>query len=105
VASLPDKIDEIDSLLVAVERAAGSTAKNLLKPIHVKELWQGKVAWDGVVEIFEIGPSSLRVYAWERERDDGTLEAVVVLGFPPINSARDAVRASIAADAKNNKHE
>lgn len=38
-------------------------------------------------------------YAWSHETNTGGRNYVAVLGVPPVNSALDAVRASIAAEA------
>ena len=39
-------------------------------------------------------------YAWSHETDEGGRRYVAVLGVDPIKSRPDAVRASIAADAR-----
>ena len=40
------------------------------------------------------------VEVWSYENDAGNREHVAVLGVPPVTSAQDAVRATIAAEAK-----
>jgi hypothetical protein len=67
----------------------------------VIELFNGEVAWDGVVETFELGghPKAKRCYAWSyMERSD--TQYVTVLELPPVDSAETAVKVVIAAAAK-----
>ena len=45
-------------------------------------------------------PSATRAYAWCYRNDEGEARYVAVLGVPPINTALDAVRAYIAAQAQ-----
>src|SRR5207237_7155508 len=45
-------------------------------------------------------PRATTAYAWSFENDAGKREYVAVLGVPPVNSAQDAVRAAIAAEAQ-----
>ena len=60
-------------------------------------------AWDGVVELFACTDDESRlVYAWSHETRDGRHDAVV-LGFASVKSARDAVRAHMAADARQRR--
>lgn len=68
----------------------------------VTDTFKRDTAWNGVVEVFNtIGhPDAARVYAWTHEDADGTLHHQAVLGVPPINSALDAVRASVAAESQ-----
>lgn len=67
----------------------------------VRETFEGRTVWDGVVEIFAcMDGSAMLVYAWADETDEGGQRYVSVLGVPPIKSAHDAVRASIAGAAR-----
>jgi hypothetical protein len=72
----------------------------LSEPVH--ETFQGETVWEGVVEVFALKghPKAGLAYAWSHETDDGKRCYVAVLGVPPIESAQDAVRASIAADTR-----
>jgi hypothetical protein len=69
---------------------------------RVHETFQGRTVWDGEVEVFDVyGHREARVaYAWSYENDDGGRSYVAVLGVPPINSAREAVRAFVASAKK-----
>ena len=67
----------------------------------VVEMFRGKVAWDGVVETFELTghPKAARCYAWSYD-EGGTTQHVTVLELPPVDSAESAVKVAIAAQAK-----
>lgn len=67
----------------------------------VIELFNGEVAWDGVVETFELSrhPKAMRCYAWSYD-DSLETKYVTVLELPPIDSAETAVKVAIAAQAK-----
>ena len=73
-----------------------------LRSEDVREMFQGKVAWEHTVQVFEVrGDARARLaYAWAFQNDKGNREYVAVLGVPPVNSPLDAVRASIAAEMK-----
>ena len=66
----------------------------------VCEMFKGKMVWEGVVQVFRVyGHAKANfAYTWSHETDDGGRRYVAVLGVPPVNSALDAVRASIAAE-------
>ena len=70
-----------------------------LRSESLHETFQGETVWEGVVEVFALKghPKAGLAYAWSHETDEGGRRYVAVLGVPPIKSARDAVRASIAA--------
>ena len=67
----------------------------------VVEIFRGKVAWDGVVETFELTghPKAKRCHAWSFE-EDGETQYVTVLELPPVDSPETAVKVAIAAKAK-----
>jgi len=67
---------------------------------YVCEMFRGKVAWEGQVEVSAVTghPRATMACARSFENDAGNQEYVAVLGVPPVNSAQDAVRASIAAE-------
>jgi hypothetical protein len=71
-------------------------------PVH--EVFRGKTAWEGLVEVFDLHghPKAKRAYAWahlDGPNDDKT-RYVAVLEIPPVDSAKTAVKASIMADFK-----
>ena len=62
----------------------------------VKELFPGKVAWEGVVHIYYLAehPKAERCYAWCFEDEKGEKQHTTVLEIPPINSPETAVKAA-----------
>ncbi len=84
----------------AVETMHRCTARHVASE-PVIELFNGEVAWDGVVETFELGghPKAKRCHAWSYE-DNGETQYVTVLELPPVESAESAVKVAIAAQAK-----
>lgn len=68
----------------------------------VIELFGGEVAWDGVVETFELAahPRAKRCHAWVYVDDAGEPQYTTVLEIPPVDSAETAVKIAIAAEAK-----
>ncbi len=72
--------------------------------VAVTETFEDEVVWTGEVEIFELidHPITQRAYAWAYETDSGKLRHVAVLHKPPVDSARAAVRAVIAAESRAN---
>jgi hypothetical protein len=85
----------------AVEEREHCRAKHV-ESLPISERHGGETIWEGVVETFDLEghPKATRAYAWRR-LDDGAKETdaqyTVVLGVPPINSARDAVKAALVA--------
>lgn len=67
----------------------------------MNELFKGQVAWDGVVEIFDLTGHSKakRCYAWSYLENDEPQDTTV-LEIPPVNSAETAVKVAIAAKAR-----
>jgi hypothetical protein len=73
--------------------------------VPVKEVFQGKTVWDGIVEVFDLKnhPTAFRIYAWAHDTDDpaNPRRQVTVLHAHPIKSAQDAVRAAIIQEFKS----
>lgn len=64
-----------------------------LESVPVRELHEGRVAWDGVVQMFAVQHAKAsRVYAWSHETEGGRRRFHAVLGAAPVNSAADEVR-------------
>ena len=69
----------------------------------VKETFQGKTAWDGTVEVFELKghPSATLCYAWESPpRGKRKPRLYAVLHQPPVDSPAAAVQAAIIQDLR-----
>ncbi len=67
----------------------------------VTEIFEGKTAWTGEVETFDLQghPKAQRCYAWAYD-DNGTMRTTAVLELPPVDSPSMAVTVAIAAKAK-----
>jgi len=73
----------------------------LVDALPVKELFEGKTVWEGVVHVFDLEghPKATRAYAWSSPvegSDRCRFYAVLHLGG--IRSPLDAVRAAIVAE-------
>jgi hypothetical protein len=96
----------VNAYLSEIKRAVGEMHGDpalWLETVHVKEVFQGETAWEGDVEVFALpgNRGARRCYAWGVRRDDDKgWDVTAVLGTPPINSPQDAVKAAIAAYAR-----
>ena len=94
--------DDISPLKEAIYRLTGCTS-TYVETIAVTERFhgfRGEVLWQRDVAVFEIEdhPKAKRVYAWaNKNHDHGSARHVVVLEIPPVNSARTAIAAAMAA--------
>lgn len=93
----------LEELREVIRRVHGVDSEHV-KTIAVKETFQGKTVWDGLVEVFALKghPKAERVYAWGHDTDDPEhpRRHVTVLHWGFINSAQDAVRAAIVQEFK-----
>jgi hypothetical protein len=94
----------IDELRDVIRRLHGVEARHV-ESVPVKETFQGKTVWEGIVEVFELHghPKAPRVYAWSHETDDPEQPRrhVTVLHIPPVISPILAVRAAIVQEFRN----
>src|SRR5881227_2839771 len=91
---------EADQLREAVEKMHGGTA-TLSQSVPVRETFEGKPVWEGVVHVFDLAghPTATRAYAWSSPIEGSTKRRFfAVLHQPPINSPQAAVRAAIVAE-------
>ena len=67
---------------------------------RIKETFQRDIVWDGIVEIFVLmaHPKARRSYAWSYV-ENGETRYATVLELHPVESAKTAVQAAIAAQA------
>lgn len=90
----------IERVKLAVEHLHKCSAVHVATvPVHEK--FQGKTAWQGKVEVFDLTGHSKakRCYGWSYD-DAGKTEYVTVLELPPVDSAQTAVKVAIASKAK-----
>jgi hypothetical protein len=94
----------IEELREAIRKLHGVESRHV-ESIPVKEVFQGKTVWDGIVEVFDLSghPTASRVYAWAHDTDDPDhpRRHVTVLHMHPIKTARDAVRAAIVEEFRS----
>lgn len=72
---------------------------NYISTEHVRESFDGTTVWDGAVSVFGVTghPAATMCYAWSAEEPGSPARAIyAVLRMEPIDSSRDAVRASLA---------
>ena len=74
--------------------------------VPVKEVFNGKTVWEGIVEVFTLHghPKANTAYAWSHETDDpaNPRRHVTVLHIPPAVSPVTAVRAVILQELRAN---
>jgi hypothetical protein len=90
----------LPALLDAIRHLHGLEAK-WIESVPVRELHEGRVVWDGEVQVFEVRhPKASRVYAWSHETEGGRRRFHAVLGVPPVDSAVEAVRVAVVSEFK-----
>jgi hypothetical protein len=98
----------ITELQAVIRRLHGVESKHI-ESVPVKESFQGKTVWDGVVEVFELigHPKAPRVYAWAHDTDNlkQPRRHVTVLHIAPVTSAVLAVRAAIIQEFRSHESE
>jgi hypothetical protein len=76
-----------------------------VESVPVKETFQGRTIWEGIVEVFELVGHlrAPRVYAWSHGTDDPKKPRrhVTVLHIAPILSAKAAVKAAIVQELRS----
>src|SRR5258708_35103829 len=91
---------EADQLKEAVESMHGGTA-TLAQSVPVRETFEGKAVWEGVVHVFDLAghPTATRAYAWSSPIEGSAKRRFfAVLHTARISSPLEAVRAAIAAE-------
>ena len=75
--------------------------------VPVKEVFEGKTIWEGIVEVFTLHghPKANTAYAWTHATDDPDIpkRSVTVLHIPPAVSPITAVRVAIMQELKELK--
>jgi hypothetical protein len=98
-------MSHLDDLRDIIRELHGVDATHV-ESVPVKEIFQGKTVWDGIVEVFDLHdhPKTHRVYAWSHETDDPDRPKrhVTVLHIPPVVSPLTAVRAAIMQEFRSN---
>lgn len=87
----------------AVESQHGGMA-TLAQSVPVRETFDGKTVWEGVVHVFNLEdhPKATRAYVWSAPIEGSDKRRFfAVLHMGAIKSPQDAVRAAIVAEAKS----
>src|SRR5580658_3010831 len=95
----------IEELKDIIRKLHGVEATHI-ESVPVKEVFQGKTVWEGVVEVFELKshPQATRLHAWAHKMDDSKkTRHVTVLHVLPITSPLLAVRAAIVQESRENE--
>src|SRR6266478_1177623 len=99
-----DKMEvESDQLREAVERMHGGSAQ-LAQSVPVRETFDGKTVWEGVVHVFDLAghPTASRAYAWSSPIEGSTKRRFfAVLHTERITTPLEAVRAAIVAEHRD----
>jgi hypothetical protein len=94
----------IADLQEVIRKLHGVESKHV-QSVPVKETFQGKTVWEGIVEVFDIRdhPKAPKVYAWSFETNDPKKPRrhVTVLHIAPILSAEAAVKAAIVQEFRS----
>jgi hypothetical protein len=93
---------EADQLKRAVENMHGGSA-TLAQPVPVRETFDGKPVWEGVVHVFDLAGhlTATRAYAWSSPIEGSDKRRFfAVLHTERINSPIEAVRAAIVAEQR-----
>jgi hypothetical protein len=94
----------IEELRDVIRHLHGVESKHV-ESVPIKETFQGKTVWEGIVEVFElIGHAKApKVYAWAYETDNPKKpKHVLVLHLGPVTSPLLAVRAAIVKEFRDN---
>ena len=94
----------IEELRTVIRRLHDVEATHI-ESVPIKEMFQGRTVWEGVVEVFELHghPKAPKVYAWAHDTDDPkkAKRHVTVLHIPPVVSPVLAVRAAIVQEFRD----
>ncbi len=93
--------ERIAKLKEAIEAMHHCEARHV-RSEPVIDLFRGEVAWDGVVETFDIEghPKAKRCYAWSF-LENGEPQYTTVLEIPPVDSPESAVKVAVASKGRN----
>ena len=95
------KVEEVQEIKDAILAVHGVDSKHV-KSVPVVEEFEGKIAWQGNVEVFDLinHPKAKRAYGW-MYRENNKNMATAVLEVPPVDSPQTAVKVAIASKARS----
>ena len=87
------------ALIDAIRHLHGLDA-TFVESVAVHETNDGKVVWDGEVQVFSVTghPAATKAYAWSHATEGSKRRVHVVLGLPPVDGPVMAVRTAILSD-------
>ena len=94
----------VEKLRDAIRRLHGVDSTHV-ESVPIKETFEGKTVWEGIVEVFELHghPKAPKAYAWAYETDNPKKPRhVTVLHMGPVTSPLLAVRAAIVKEFRDN---
>jgi hypothetical protein len=94
----------LEELRDVIRRLHGVDSAHI-ESVPIKEEFQGRTIWEGIVEVFELigHPKAPRAYAWAYETDNPKKpKHVTVLHLGPVTSPLLAVRAAIVKEFQDN---
>jgi hypothetical protein len=98
----------LEELRDVIKRLHGVESRHV-ESVPIKESFQGKTVWEGIVEVFELigHPKATRAYAWSHDTDNPKKPRrhVTVLHIEPVISPLLAVRAAIVQEFRANESE
>jgi hypothetical protein len=99
--------DPVQALRDAIRNLHGCDS-TFIRVVPVRETFLGKVAWEGIVSVFDLTDHSTakRAYAWSVEvLKGGPRRFIAVLHTGPVDSPENAVRAAIVAQSRANSRD
>lgn len=94
----------LEELQQVIHRLHGVHSTHV-ESVPVKEEFNGRVIWDGIVEVFQLHdhPDATHAYAWTHDTDDPKRpkRTVTVLKIPPAVSPLTAVRVAIMQELRD----
>jgi hypothetical protein len=94
----------IEELQDVIRRLHGVESSHV-ESVPIKEAFEGKTIWEGIVEVFELHghPNAPKAYAWAYETDNPKKPRhVIVLHLGTVTSPLLAVRAAIVKEFQDN---
>jgi len=99
-------VNYIDELKDVIRRLHGVESTHI-QSVPVKETFQGKTVWEGMVEVFQLHghEKATKAYAWSHKSDDTKKPKrhVAVLHLGKVTSPLLAVRAAIVQEFRDSE--
>ncbi len=100
---MANKRSYLERLQLTVQHLHNCDAVHV-RSVPVTEYFQGRMIWDGEVEVFALRghPKAKTCYAWSRAdgKHDEHEKFITVLELPPVDSPLAAVKVAIASEVR-----